>query len=110
LEDYEVTQHVFRKAGGSASVSILCLSRIARRNWCRWRSRTPEDDSVVDVYELVINGQEISPGYSELNNPHRAAARGWRSRLGEEIQKIDEEFIHGSGTRHATCGRHWHWH
>ena len=27
------------------------------------------DDSVVDVYELIINGQEISPGYSELNDP-----------------------------------------
>ena len=28
-----------------------------------------DDPSVVDVYELVINGQEISPGYSELNDP-----------------------------------------
>ena len=28
-----------------------------------------DDDSLVDVYELIINGQEISPGYSELNDP-----------------------------------------
>ena len=28
-----------------------------------------ENPDVVDVYELVINGQEISPGYSELNDP-----------------------------------------
>ena len=37
--------------------------------------QNPEDDSVVDVYELVINGQEISPGYSELNDPQVQRAR-----------------------------------
>jgi len=28
-----------------------------------------QDPSTVDVYELIINGQEISLGYSELNDP-----------------------------------------
>ncbi len=36
--------------------------------------RSPEDDSLVDVYELIINGQEISPGYSELNDRSCSAA------------------------------------
>jgi lysyl-tRNA synthetase class 2 len=44
------------------------------------------------VYELVINGQEISPGYSELNDPQVQRAR-LMEQAGEEIQKIDEEFI-----------------
>ena len=51
-----------------------------------------EDDSIVDVYELVINGQEISPGYSELNNPIVQRER-LEHQAGEETQKIDEEFI-----------------
>jgi lysyl-tRNA synthetase class 2 len=54
--------------------------------------QNPDDDSVVDVYELVINGQEISPGYSELNDPMVQRAR-LLEQAGEEIQKIDEEFL-----------------
>ncbi|MFT5470641.1 MAG: hypothetical protein ACI8UO_005771 [Verrucomicrobiales bacterium] len=55
----------------SAAAGRLGLAR-------RWRGsrggglplakQNVEDDSVVDVYELIINGQEISPGYSELND------------------------------------------
>jgi lysyl-tRNA synthetase class 2 len=50
------------------------------------------DDSVVDVYELIINGQEISPGYSELNDPIVQRQR-LLDQAGEETQKIDEEFL-----------------
>ena len=51
-----------------------------------------EDDSLVDVYELIINGQEISPGYSELNDPLIQRQR-LLEQAGEETQKIDEEFL-----------------
>jgi hypothetical protein len=51
-----------------------------------------EDDSLVDVYELIINGQEISPGYSELNDPSTQRKR-LLEQAGEETQKIDEEFL-----------------
>jgi lysyl-tRNA synthetase class 2 len=50
------------------------------------------DESVVDVYELIINGQEISPGYSELNDPIVQRQR-LLDQAGEETQKIDEEFL-----------------
>lgn len=59
--------------------------------------RCDDDPRLVDVYELVIDGQEISPGYSELNDPdeqrrrfedQRAAARA----RGEE-GAVDEEFL-----------------
>ena len=46
----------------------------------------------MDVYELVINGVEISPGYSELNDPAVQRER-LEHQAGEETQKIDEEFI-----------------
>ena len=50
------------------------------------------DDSVVDVYELVINGAEISPGYSELNDPVVQRER-LEHQAGEETQKLDEDFL-----------------
>ena len=50
------------------------------------------DDSLVDVYELIINGQEISPGYSELNDPDIQRQR-LMDQAGEETQKVDEEFL-----------------
>lgn len=47
-----------------------------------------------DVYELAINGQEISPGYSELNDPDVQAAN-FAHQVGdkEEQQKTDEDFL-----------------
>ncbi len=47
-----------------------------------------------DVYELAINGQEISPGYSELNDPD-VQAKQFAHQVGdkEEQQKVDEDFL-----------------
>jgi lysyl-tRNA synthetase class 2 len=41
---------------------------------------------------LIINGVEVSPGYSELNDPMVQRAR-LEHQAGEETQKIDEEFL-----------------
>jgi lysyl-tRNA synthetase, class II len=51
-----------------------------------------ENPNFADVYELAINGQEISPGYSELNDPD-VQARHFRHQVGEDQQKFDEDFI-----------------
>lgn len=53
-----------------------------------------EDDYFADVYELAINGQEISPGYSELNDPD-VQAENFKHQVGdeEEMQKVDEDFL-----------------
>ncbi len=52
------------------------------------------DPFFADVYELAINGQEISPGYSELNDPD-VQERHFRHQVGdkEEQQKVDEDFL-----------------
>ena len=47
----------------------------------------------VEVYELIINGQEISPGYSELNDPDVQRQRLEHQAGGEEEQKVDYDFI-----------------
>jgi lysyl-tRNA synthetase, class II len=51
-----------------------------------------EDPYFADVYELAINGQEISPGYSELNDP-LVQEKHFRHQVGEDQQKMDEDFI-----------------
>ncbi len=50
------------------------------------------DPRLVDVYELVINGQEISPGYSELNDPLVQRER-LEHQSGGETQKLDDDFL-----------------
>jgi lysyl-tRNA synthetase class 2 len=56
--------------------------------------RCKDDDYFADVYELAINGVEISPGYSELNDPEVQATH-FAHQVGnkEEQQKTDEDFL-----------------
>jgi lysyl-tRNA synthetase class 2 len=53
-----------------------------------------DDPFFADVYELAINGQEISPGYSELNDPD-VQAKHFHHQVGDEAekQKVDEDFL-----------------
>jgi lysyl-tRNA synthetase class 2 len=62
--------------------------------------RCEDDPSVVDVFELVIGGKEIAPGYSELNDPleqrkrlEEQVALAAPGRAAEEAQKVDEDFL-----------------
>jgi lysyl-tRNA synthetase class 2 len=56
-------------------------------------AKTCEDDqTVVDVFELVIGGKEIAPGYSELNDPLDQRRR-LEAQVGQDAQKVDEEFL-----------------
>ena len=91
FEDYEVTQHVFEKLVEEKQFDPLFVTHCPKE-LVPLAKQNAEDDSIVDVYELVINGQEISPGYSELNDPIIQRAR-LEEQAGEEIQKIDEDFI-----------------
>ncbi|MGA2230996.1 MAG: lysine--tRNA ligase [Tepidisphaeraceae bacterium] len=53
-----------------------------------------DDPYFADVYELAINGQEISPGYSELNDPD-VQAKHFAHQVGakDEQQKVDGDFL-----------------
>jgi len=53
-----------------------------------------DDPFFADVYELAINGVEISPGYTELNDPD-VQAKHFAHQVGdkEEQQKVDEDFL-----------------
>ena len=51
------------------------------------------DPSTLDVFELCINGQEIAPAYSEQNDPC-LQRESFEQQAGEEVQKIDEDFLY----------------
>jgi len=91
LEDYEVTQQVFEKLVEEHTFDPCFVTHVDSK-LIPLAKENPEDDSVIDVYELIINGQEISPGYSELNDPI-VQARRFAEQSGGEEQVSDGDFV-----------------
>jgi lysyl-tRNA synthetase class 2 len=91
LADFEVTQHVFEKLIEEKTIDPLFVTHCPKE-LVPLAKQNVEDASLVDVFELVINGTEISPGYSELNDPVVQRQR-LLEQAGEEKQNIDEEFL-----------------
>src|SRR6266542_1423988 len=91
LVDFEVTQHVFEKLVEEETIDPVFVTHCPKELVPLARQNS-DDSSLVDVFELIINGAEIAPGYSELNDPLLQRQR-LLEQAGEEIQKIDEEFL-----------------
>ncbi len=91
LVDYEVTQQVFEKLVEEKTFDP-CFVTHCPKELVPLAKQNPEDDALVDVFELIINGQEIAPGYSELNDPI-VQRRRLLEQAGEETQKLDEDFL-----------------
>jgi lysyl-tRNA synthetase class 2 len=91
LSSVEIGQAVFEKLIESKLISptfvthlpreLVPLAKIAR-----------DDVQSVEVFECCIGGQEIAPSYSEQNDPDEQR-RQLEHQAGEEIQRIDEEFL-----------------
>ncbi|MFM2241986.1 MAG: lysine--tRNA ligase [Verrucomicrobiota bacterium] len=91
MEDYEVIQQVFEKKVEEHSFDPCFVTRVPSE-LIPLAKLTP-GGKTVEVYELIINGQEISPGYSELNDPDVQRDRLEHQAGGEEEQKVDYDFI-----------------
>jgi lysyl-tRNA synthetase, class II len=91
MADFEVTQHVFEKLIEEKTFDPLFVTHCPKE-LVPLAKQNLEDDSLVDVFELIINGQEIAPGYSELNDP-LVQRRRLLEQAGEETQKLDEDFL-----------------
>ena len=90
-EDFEVTQHIFEKLVEEKTMNPLFVTHCPKE-LVPLAKQNAVNSSVVDVYELIINGQEISPGYSELNDPDIQRER-LEHQSGGETQKLDEDFL-----------------
>ncbi len=91
MEDYEVVQQVFEKLIEEKSFDPLFVTRVASE--LIPLAKVSPGGKTIEVYELIINGQEISPGYSELNDPDVQRQRLEHQAGGEEEQKVDYDFI-----------------
>ena len=91
MADFEVTQQVFEKLIEARTFDPLFVTHLPKE-LVPLAKQNVDDPSLVDVFELVINGMEFAPGYSELNDPDVQRER-LLAQSGGETQSIDEEFL-----------------
>ncbi|MDA3924291.1 MAG: lysine--tRNA ligase [Kiritimatiellae bacterium] len=51
-----------------------------------------DDPDLVDVFEFVVGGKELCPGYTEQNDP-KAQRAALSDQAGDDAEKVDEDFI-----------------
>jgi lysyl-tRNA synthetase, class II len=91
MEEFEITHRVFEKLVEEKTIDPLYVTHLPKE-LVPLAKQNLQDPAVVDVYELIVNGQELSPGYSELNDPVVQRER-LLAQAGEEVQKMDEDFL-----------------
>jgi lysine--tRNA ligase len=91
MKDVDVSQQVYEKLVEEKTMNPCFVTHVAK-DLVPLAKLNRENPDVVDVYELVINGQEISPGYSELNDPDVQKERLEHQAAGE-TQRVDYDFI-----------------
>jgi lysyl-tRNA synthetase class 2 len=89
--DYEVTNAIFEKVIEPTLLNPTFVTHLPAELVVLAKPNT-QDPSVVDVFELVINGQEIAPAYSELNDPVLQRVRLLMQAKGHD-EKLDEDFL-----------------
>ena len=91
MVDHEVTQLVFEKEIEAKQFDPIFVTHLPKE-LVPLAKQNAEDPSLVDVFELVINGMEFAPGYTELNDPEVQRAR-LLEQSGGETMALDEEFL-----------------
>jgi lysyl-tRNA synthetase class II len=90
-EDFEVTGAVFEKLIEPTLIQPTFVTHLPKE-LVPLAKLTPDDPTTVEVFECCINGQEISPGYTEQNDPI-AQRTTLEHQAGGEQQKLDEDFL-----------------
>ena len=93
--DLEITHEIYEKLIENTLIQPTFVTRLPAE-LVPLAKTCPDDPASVDVYELEINGQEISPGYSEQNDPIEQ-----RKRFMEQVtlsgkdpaQAVDGDFL-----------------
>ncbi|HMP89085.1 MAG TPA: lysine--tRNA ligase [Kiritimatiellia bacterium] len=87
----DLTQEVFEKMVEKTLINPTFVTRLPAA-LVPLAKPCADDASLVDVFELVIGGREIAPGYSELNDPLIQRAR-FDDQAGGDDTKIDHDFL-----------------
>ena len=91
-EDFEVTGAVFEKLVEPTLTKKPTFVTHLPKELVPLAKLSPDDPTTVEVFECCINGQEISPGYTEQNDPIAQRAT-LEHQAGGEQQKLDEDFL-----------------
>lgn len=98
MPEFEVTNEIYDKLIEGKLIQPTFVTRLPKE-MVPLAKACPDDPALVDVYELVVNGQELCPGYSELNDPivqrRRFMEQFEREKKdGDDIAaRIDEDFL-----------------
>ena len=98
MPEFEVTNEIYDKLIEGKLIQPTFVMRLPKE-MVPLAKACSDDPTLVDVYELVINGQELCPGYSELNDPIVQRERfeeqfEREKKAGEDsTDKIDEDFL-----------------
>ncbi len=93
--DLEITHEIYEKLVEDTLIEPTFVTRLPAELVPLAR-KCEDDPTLVDVYELEINGQEISPGYTELNDPidQRRRFMDQVTLSGKDpAQAVDEDFL-----------------
>lgn len=90
-EDFAITQQLFEKKVEPGLIQPTFVTHLPKA-LCPLAKANPDDPTLLDVFELCINGQEIAPAYSEQNDPE-SQRRSFQEQVGDEIQNLDEDFL-----------------
>jgi len=91
FEDFEVTNAVFSKFIEPTLIQPTFVTHLPKE-LVPLAKLSPDDPTTVEVFECCINGQEISPGYTEQNDPITQRTT-LEHQAGGEQQKLDEDFL-----------------
>jgi lysyl-tRNA synthetase, class II len=91
FEDFEVTNAVFSKFIEPTLINPTFVTHLPKE-LVPLAKLSPDDPTTVEVFECCINGQEISPGYTEQNDPIQQRDT-LEHQAGGEPQKLDEDFL-----------------
>ncbi len=87
----DLSQEIFEKLIEKTLINPTFVTRLPSRI-VPLAKACSDDASKVDVFELIIGGREIAPGYSELNDPIIQRQRLEEQAAGDS-EKIDNDFL-----------------
>ena len=86
-----VTHEVYDKLIEKTLFQPTFVTRVPRQ-FIPLAKACPDDPTLADVFEFVVAGRELCPGYTEQNDPI-AQREAFAHQAGDEVEKIDEDFI-----------------
>ena len=97
MDDLHVTHEIYDKVIEPTLIQPTFVTRLPAY-LVPLAKRCPDNPELVDVYELEIDGREMCPGYSELNDPVDQRSRFNAQLIGRadtegEVDRIDEDFL-----------------